>query len=609
MSIIKKLSEKTINQIAAGEVVDRPASVIKELVENAIDAKADRICIEIESGGKNLIRVTDNGVGMTARDLELCVERHATSKLNEEDINCITNLGFRGEALPSIGSIANLTITTRQRESEHGYCLRVHGNNKLAVIPAARTIGTTVEVKDLFTYAPVRLKFLRSDAAEKGYILSLIQNFGLCYPDIHFEFKSDNRVMVNYIKSNSMEQRLGLVLGEKFISNMLPISKKVGEYSLDGYVGLPTFTHNATSNQYIFINGRAIKDKQIYACIKASYANIMASYGHPALVINLQVDPYEIDVNVHPSKTEVRFRDGNAIKSFVINAIRQTLRDSRAEVSSQIAENAVGIIARSQQPYSEQMPASNGAVVSDTKTSVFHGAPATARPDFLNATTAPSTPYKPHNTMLSGNEALNATLDLVVDNSPRNLPLGKAIVQLHNTYIVAQSHDSLVIVDQHAAHERLVLEKYKENRAVKSQFLLVPQVVELGEIVVEHLLCYVEELAKIGIEIKRNGVTQIIIKSIPEFMKADDAAKLIENFAELAKNDENTNLFEQKRDEIYSTFACYSSIRAGRKLTIEEMDEILRQIEATPLAAQCNHGRPTFVKLDNAQLAKIFERI
>lgn len=564
MTKIKKLSEKTINQIAAGEVVDRPASVIKELVENAIDAGATSIHVEIENGGKSLIRVRDNGFGMNEADLELCVERHATSKLSEENINYINSLGFRGEALPSIGSIANLTITTRQKDAENAWQIAVSGGQKSPISPAAGELGTTIEVKDLFLYTPARLKFMKSDATERANTMSLIQDFALCYPGIHFKLSGD--ADLDFPATSDEAKRISQVFGAEFASNMVYLQRKGAEINIRGFVGTPTFTHRSSINQRIFINGRAVKDRQIFAAIKAAYSNLMTHGFFAAVVLHLEIDPYEVDVNVHPAKTEVRLRDPNRIKSFAISAIRGSLSEANAKGSTTVVETAVNI-ARTTFPQARQ-------------------------------TSVP----------LSFSDNYQATYRTPPISEPINYPLGQAVFQLDNTYIVAQSEDGLVVVDQHAAHERLVLERMKEGIGMRTQVLLIPQVVELGDVLVSHLIENAEAIAKYGILIERNGITQLIVRQIPEFLSKESIFDVLKELAEMIAQEGDSSVLERKRDEVLGNIACHSSIRAGRKLSIPEMNAILRQIESTPLASQCNHGRPTFVMLGAESLAKIFER-
>ncbi len=583
MTKIKKLSEKTINKIAAGEVVDRPSSVVKELIENSIDAGSTSIFIEVEAGGKNLIRVSDNGSGMNQADLELSIERHATSKLNEENINCINSLGFRGEALPSIGSIANLTITTREKSADHAWQISVSGGDKSNISPAAREVGTTIEVKDLFLYTPARLKFMRSDATERASVLSLIQDFALCYPQVHFKLASDGATNLDFPATDDEAARVSQVFSSEFASNMLTINRKGSEISICGFIGVPTFTHRSSINQRIFINGRAVKDKQIFAAIKAAYANLMTHGFFGAVILHIDIDPYEVDVNVHPAKTEVRLRDPNRVKSFVISAIRTSLSYANAQTSSQVTEVAVNVartnFSYSYEPKKERAP--------------------------LNFSDSSFTAYQPPITPQNSNVPQFQKLE-----SPQHYPLGHAVFQLDNTYIIAESQDGLVVVDQHAAHERLVLECMKAGMdSIRAQTLLIPHVVELGEVLTSHIIEHASSIEKYGIVIERNGITQVLVRQIPEFLAKDSIAEVLKELAEMLAQEGDSEVLIRKRDEVLGNIACHSSIRAGRKLSIAEMNAILRQIESTPLASQCNHGRPTFVTLGPRSLAKIFERV
>jgi len=580
MTKIKKLSDKTINQIAAGEVVDRPASVIKELVENAIDAGATWIFVEIESGGKNCIRISDNGCGMEKSDLELAVERHATSKLDEENINCINSLGFRGEALPSIGSVSNLTITTRQNGEEHAWSIHISGGERNDPIPAAREIGTTVEVKDLFVHTPARLKFMRSEATERAHAISLIQEFALCYPHTHFCFASDGETILDCPIASNEEERLAQLFGAEFEKNMVPVNRR--DINIKGFVGIPTFTHRTSANQHIFINGRSVKDKQIFAAIKAAYTNLMTHGFFAAVILHLSIDPYEVDVNVHPAKTEVRLRDPNKVKGFVITAIRSALSSAPSSTSTMVVDSVVSVAKSSIQakPIESKIPFN----FNDNAPSHYQA----AAPRANYAPPSPAPMLQP----------------VVVEH-----PLGNALFQIDATYIIAQNSEGLVLVDQHAAHERLVLERMKNSVVnLKSQNLLIPQVVDLGAALTTHLLEHVDELSKFGLAIERNGITQVIVRQIPEFLDKDATPDVLKEIAQMLMQDSEANILESKRDEIWGNIACHSSIRAGRKLSIPEMNAILRQIESTPFASQCNHGRPTFVIIKPKDLAKIFER-
>ncbi len=588
MTKIRKLSEKVINQIAAGEVVDRPASVIKELVENAIDAGATKIFLEIENGGKNLIRVSDDGCGMSKEDLELCVERHATSKLSEENINCINSLGFRGEALPSIGSIANLSITTRQAGTEDAWNISVCGGQKSNASPAAGEAGTTIEVKDLFFYTPARLKFMKSDATERASIMALIQDFALCYPNIHFNLLGESTM--DFPSTVDMSERVSQVFGAEFADNMVHLSRKGAEISISGFTGVPTFTHRNSINQRIFINGRSVKDRQIYAAIKASYSNLMTHGFFAAVVLHIEIDPYEVDVNVHPAKTEVRLRDSNRVKSFVISSIRAALSEANAKSSTTVVETAVKVARSSYAEDDRKRPSFD---FSDNPTSSY---------------IATTSNYRTSNYQNS-NIAKQQTRESIESADVTDHPLGYAVFQLDNTYIVAESSEGLIIVDQHAAHERLVLERMKLETTIQTQALLIPEVIELGAVLSTHLIEHKEAIAEYGILIERNGITQILVSRIPQLLAQESIGDILKELAEMIAADNEDNVLERKRDEILGNIACHSSIRAGRKLSIPEMNAILRQIECTPLASQCNHGRPTFVKLQAENLAKIFERV
>jgi DNA mismatch repair protein MutL len=584
MNKINILSDRTINRIAAGEVIDRPVSVVKELVENAIDAKARQIIVKFERGGHNLISVSDDGCGINSAELALAVKRHATSKLQEEDINNITFYGFRGEALPSIGSVAKMRIISRTSAEENAFSLTVNGGEIGPITPAPRHIGTTVEVSDIFSYTPVRLKFLRSESSEKTAAIELIQRFALANPQIEFKFISDDKEVLNYKACEKVEDRLKEVLGKDFYEQSLPLNIAADDCSIFGYVGRPTYNFANSARQYTFVNQRIVKDKVLLHAIKAAYQNLIPDGRYPVLVLFLNLNPYEVDVNVHPSKVEVRFRDEQKIRSLIIGSLRETLRQP---LSVQTQNVAPAITWPSYQRREKSVES-------------FHE----------NITRNFITPTQPiYNQVI--------TKDEVIYNQPiqpaiiAEHPLGEAKCQVANLYIIAENKEGIVIVDQHAAHERITLENLKKQLAdgkIKTQVLLVPEVVDLDQVRVDKLLCHQQALKNLGLNIERNGLTQIIISEVPVDFNHLSLKNLISDLADYIYEHNHTDIMQDKIDEILGNFACHYSIRSGRQLSLQEMNNLLRDIENTPNAGQCNHGRPTYIKFSKAKISQLFER-
>lgn len=591
MKKIKLLSERTINQIAAGEVIDRPASVVKELVENSVDAGATSITVSIENGGKNLISISDNGCGISKDDLSLALERHATSKLDEDDISNIRSLGFRGEALPSIGAISNFSITSRAEGAEDAWKINVSGGTISAVEPASRAQGTLMEVRDLFMYTPVRLKFLRSDATEKNAILQWLQTFALCYPTIEFTYIADSKEQFHYLATQNIAQRIKDVFGDKMFSNLMPVSNATKGVSIGGFAGLPTYPQRSASNQFVFINGRIVKDKVVSQAIKVAYSNVMAHGSHPALVLFINIDPYELDVNVHPAKTEIRLMDQDKVRGFIIATLRRAIASNQPQTSTDVEDRVVNIASS----YVAQAPVIQQNIeLSENRKSDFYSTPMTFKSEPIFK--MPELPDVPTNKSY-------------VEAMSQPKPLGFAKFQIDNTYIVAESEQGLVIVDQHAAHERIVLEQMKEaGAAIKKQSLLIPTVVDLGESLTEKMLEHKDHISSFGITLERNGVSQVLVREAPVWVAHDELQELISELAEKIANEDSPDFIDAIRDEVLGNIACKSSIRAGKKLSIDEMNALLRAIENTPNASQCNHGRPTFVILKDSNLARIFER-
>lgn len=615
---IRLLNPTLINQIAAGEVIERPASAVKELVENAIDAGASHITVRIRDGGRTYISVADNGYGMSKDDLEICIERHATSKLPDNDLFNISTLGFRGEALPSIGAVSRLSITTKQVDSDNAWMLNIEGGAKHSVQPVSyATKGTKIEIKDLFYATPARLNFLKSSGAERGRIVAILHKIALANSNITFDFYDDQREVFSLPAGNLVE-RVCQVLGQEFSDNSIEVKAERGEIKLSGWLSLPTYHKRNTQDQYLFVNGRCVTDKVLASAIRVGYQDVLAPQRYPALCLFLQIPSEELDVNVHPAKTEVRFRDQESVRRLVISALRTTFMAQAPTANKAIAERALSAFQASTPlasvPIQNLMPFSPKAVSSG---SGFSAKSATAIASQVLPTQEAITTEK-LNEIGNSNSFIQAapqTTQVAIlkeqDNLNTQLPLGAAKAQIHDTYIVSTTGEHLIIVDQHAAHERLIYEKFKsqyQSSGVPRQALLIPEIIELNEAKVEQILSTKSDLAKFGLIIERFSTTAILVREMPALLKKECVQKLIEDIAaDLAEHNQGISL-EESYHEILSTLACHNSIRAGRKLSIDEMNAMLRQMEITPKSSQCNHGRPTFIKLPKIDIEKLFGR-
>jgi DNA mismatch repair protein MutL len=589
---VRQLPEAVVNRIAAGEVVERPASVVKELVENALDAGAHNIEVVLAGGGSRLIRVTDDGAGMSADDLELAVERHATSKLDGDNLDSIATLGFRGEALPSIGSVARLSITTRTKRASNANEIGVDGGRKSPVKPAPLGEGTRVEVRDLFYATPARLKFLKSERAETAAAVEAVRRLALARPDVGFTLVADDRAPVTYpARSDDHEGRVARmadVLGAELRENAVAVDGERAGVRVTGLAGLPTFSRANSLAQYLFVNGRPVRDKVLLGSVRAAYSDLLHGDRHPVVALFLTLDPREVDVNVHPAKTEVRFRDPGLVRALLIRALKDALGAGAMRSATTGADRLVAFARRGTRP-----------------TVVWRGA---AAPAFMpglaeeeqavfSALAAPSADARAN----------------VAPASPELLdkPLGAARAQLHETYVVAQTRDGLIVVDQHAAHERIVYEKLKTALArdgVKRQILLVPQVVELDPDDAASLGERASDLARLGLVVEPFGSGAVLVREVPALLGDTDAVGLVRDLAQhLAEWDESLPL-ERRLLAVASSMSCHGSVRAGRRLKPEEMNALLREMEATENAGQCNHGRPTYVELKLEDIEKLFGR-
>jgi DNA mismatch repair protein MutL len=595
---VRQLTEAVVNRIAAGEVVERPASAVKELVENALDAGARRIEVLTDGGGRRLIRVTDDGAGMTRADLALSVERHATSKLPEDDLLAIATLGFRGEALPSIGAVARLGITTRHAGEPNAWGIEVDAGTKSAVKPAALSAGTRVEVRDLFYATPARLKFLRSDRTEAEAIRDVVRRLAMSRPDVAFTLAGEERAPVTWGAAlpgaAGQLARLGDVLGAEFRQNAVEVRGGREGLAIEGYAALPTYHKHNGLSQYLFVNGRPVRDKLMLGAVRAAYADYLPRDRHPVVALFVTIEPREVDVNVHPAKSEVRFRDAGLVRASIVRALQEALARDTQRVATTGASATVAAFR-----------------------------PNVARPGW-NWRASPARPLTQGATALAGfAEAAQAAFDVgapaadarvVADAAVGDLidrPLGAARAQLHETYVVAQTRDGIVIVDQHAAHERIVYERMKAALAqsgVARQILLIPEIVELDEADVERIAARAGELAKFGLVVEPFGPGALSVTETPSLLGELDAQALVRDLAEhLAEWDEALPL-ERRLMHVAATMACHGSVRAGRRLKPDEMNALLREMEATPNSGQCNHGRPTYVELKLSDIERLFGR-
>ncbi|MBS1182721.1 MAG: mutL [Proteobacteria bacterium] len=622
MSVIIQLSPVTINRIAAGEVVERPASVVKELVENAIDAGADRIEVVTAGGGKTLLRVVDNGSGMTAADLSLAVERHCTSKLLEDDLLDIRTLGFRGEALPSIGSVADLRIETRHASEDNGWAITVSGGSRSDIAPVGMSGGTRIEVRNLFFSTPARLKFLKSERAEAGAITDVVKRLALAHPEIRFSLSGSDRSSLDYpaLDEGDFRGRALQVMGADFAENSIEIDALREGVRLTGLAGLGTLQKANAQSQHLFVNGRPVRDKLLLGAIRAGYTDVMARDRFPAAVLFVDLDPHEVDVNVHPTKADVRFRDPGLVRGLLVGALRRAHADAGHRAASTHGAATLDALAAAARPAS--------AAASPTWQATYQSRPLT-----FDWRTAPDRPLTGEDPAARGFSEDGSSFDAgppqgrfpVVDgavsadarpglaDAPAESvarPLGAPRAQIHETYIVAQTETGLVIVDQHAAHERLVYERLKREiaRGVETQMLLIPDIVDMPEEDVNRLLERAEELAELGLVVESFGPGAIAVREIPALLGRTNTAALLRDIADdLAEWDQATRLRE-KLDAIAATMACHGSVRAGRRLRLEEMDALLREMEETPNSGQCNHGRPTFVELKLSDIERLFGR-
>ncbi|MEM9469882.1 MAG: DNA mismatch repair endonuclease MutL [Pseudomonadota bacterium] len=595
---IRHLPDHLVNQIAAGEVIECPAAAVKELVENAIDAGATQIDIDLVAGGKSSLIISDNGSGMNKDDLQMAIERHATSKLPDDDLVNIAHLGFRGEALPSIASVSRMTITTKAENNNDAWSIQIDGGKKSLIKPAAHNQGTTIEVRDLFYATPARLKFLKTDRAEYAAIKETILRIAMACPSVGFKLTHNGETKLNLETQQGklfeqQKERLAAIFGKDFEDNFIPINAEREQITIKGYASLPSYNRATTQHQYLFVNGRAVKDKMLYGAMRAGYMDVLHSGRHALAALYITVPPEMVDVNVHPAKAEVRFRDAAHIRGLLISSLKQAMLEESKSAAPSLSNDML-----------YKMQKSNIAAQPVAKSAYPYGNLAEKTQEF----------YQP----LESNENVHA-----FEPSARHevqpektdetqYPLGSARAQLHENYIIAQSEEGLVIVDQNAAHERIMYEKFKaqlDKNTIESQPLLVPEIIDLDETDIDLLQTHKEKLNHFGIDFELFGSDSIAIQSLPSLLgEKINIKKLIQDIIDECREFETTEKLEKTLHEKLSTMACHGSIRSGRRLNIDEMNALLRQMEATDKSGHCNHGRPTYIKLDLKDVERLFGR-
>lgn len=599
MPIIRRLPEALVNRIAAGEVVERPAAALKELVENAIDAGATRIAVILAEGGLSRIEVADDGCGMRAAEMALALERHATSKLQDEAIELVSTLGFRGEALPSIASVARLTLESRVRGEDQGWKRVVDHGVVSEEGPAALPPGTRVRVEQLFAKVPARRKFLRSERSEYAACLDVMRRLAMARPDIGFSLEHGGRRIFAVQPGESAEQRVAQIVARDLAGNAVQIEIERGSMRLSGIAGLPTYNRGVADHQYLFVNGRPVKDRLLSGAVRGAYADMLARDRHAVLALFLEMPPEEVDVNVHPAKTEVRFRDAAGVRGFIVSGLRHALStgDRRSAQAPDIA--AMG---RWQAEPAAGEP-------SAALRSIFTGRDWSAQQQRVSESGREWRSYEAG--MMAPPQGRAETAEPLPEEAEQ-FPLGVARGQVANTYIIAEAADGLVIVDQHAAHERLVLERLRSagtgEKVAASQALLIPEVVELDEPACDRLEEQAEEFATLGLSIERFGPGAMLVRAVPGAIGKADPAALLQDLADDLANNGQALLLGEKIEHVLATMACHGSVRAGRGLSVAEMNALLREMERTPRSGQCNHGRPTWVKLSMDDVAKLFGR-
>ncbi|MEL6961266.1 MAG: DNA mismatch repair endonuclease MutL [Pseudomonadota bacterium] len=603
--MIRRLPTHIVNRIAAGEVVERPASAVKELVENAIDAGAKRIVIELKAGGKGLIAVSDDGIGMTPDELELAIERHATSKLDDDDLVHIDSLGFRGEALAALSGVSRMTLNSRPKDQETAFQITAEAGAVTGPSPAAGQRGTRIEIRDLFFATPARLKFLRTERSEGQAAKEVVERLAMTSPDVAFTLHLDSRQVLNLgVSSGELFQtfkaRIGQIMGKAFFQNALAMDTERDGISLTGMIGLPTESRPNGRFQHLFVNRRPVQDKLLKSALRAAYGDLLFAGRQPMAALFLDLAPERVDVNVHPAKAEVRFREPGVVRGLIIGGVKQRLAEAGCRTTSSLGTAALGVLsAGSQAP----TPLTHRSQI---ERQISPGISEEAR-----AFQAPLDHSRP--TTLDVGPPAARDDSLVGDIAPfiRDHPLGAARAQLFDAYIVAQSHNGMLLVDQHAAHERLVYERLKmalAEQGVPRQGLLLPEVVELEDDLIERLEARLTELERLGLVLETFGPGAVVVREMPAMLKDADIKRLVRDLAEDLVEIDKARSLESALERVAATMACHGRVRAGRRLSMTEMNALLREMETTPNSGQCNHGRPTYVALSEADIERLFKR-
>ena len=601
---IRYLPETLINQIAAGEVVERPSAAVKELLENSIDAGASHIDVDIVDGGKSKMVISDNGHGMNDDELKAALDRHATSKLKDDDLLNIKHLGFRGEALASISAVSKVRINTHDQASGHSWEITCEGGQKSDVRPSSHPKGTRIEIRDLFFATPARLKFLKTERSEFGAIKDVVTRLAMAHPSIGFTLSHDGSSKMNLPAVLDAQSRLSSILTKDFTENSIEVQAERDGIELFGYTALPTYHRGTSQQQYLFVNGRTVKDRLLHGCVRAAYADVLHRDRHPVLALYLTLPPSEVDVNVHPAKTEVRFRDPQRIRGLIISSLKHAIYEGGFQSSNTVASQTLSAMQRPEAANASPLPLYRG----QTKSVPYSYARPSSHGNLAETQSLLYQPQTSHDIAPAGK------VELVQDMSQeeKSYPLGAARAQIHENYIVAQTQDGMVIVDQHAAHERLVYERFKAQVAengVEKQGLLTPDIIELDDTDKDRLLEYTDTLSKLGLEIEPFGPNAIAVQTVPTLLgDRTSTRKLIADLIDELAEYDKADLLEEQINHILSTMACHGSVRSGRRLNAEEMNALLRQMEDTPLSGQCNHGRPTYVQLSLKEIERLFGR-
>ena len=587
MSIIRQLPDNLVNQIAAGEVIENPAAAVKELVENSIDAGATHISIDLRQAGKSLILINDNGIGMDADDLKLCLSRHATSKMNDDDLLAIESLGFRGEAMPSIGSVSRMSIQSKSKNSTEAWAVTCNGGQVSDIEPTSQKQGTRIEIRDLFYSTPARLKFLKSDIAEMMAIKEILNRLAMAYPDIEFQCTHNDKKVFHY-KSSDQLTRISAIMGNEFQSSSMMIEAQNEDVKLSGFASLPTLSKGNSKAQYLFVNGRPVRDKLLLGVLRGAYSDVLFGGRYPMVALFLTLPSTDVDVNVHPTKAEIRFKNPTQIRNLLFHGIQSAIRE-QSNVSASLLPNQISRF-------------SAGGTKRQEVPKVNYAIP--------NMDCAPqSRVAESESEFVSSRRDDFPTVETVMEE---NYPLGSALAQFHDNYIVSQTDDGIVIVDQHAAHERLVYERMKgevDESGIKRQILLIPEVVAVTQDQMNLLVEQAEILQQVGFVIEGFGEDSIIVREVPSLLSDRlNIHDMVKNLADEVEDFGTVDGVKDKINHLLATMSCHGSVRSGRRLNEHEMNELLRQMEKTPLSGQCNHGRPTMISLSLDDVERLFKR-